>query len=42
LLLAHANNAPQVFILNVVNRGTAAWMPEGSIIETPALVGGHS
>ncbi len=41
VLLAHANNANQVFILNVVNRGTAAWMPEGSIIETPTLVGGH-
>jgi 6-phospho-beta-glucosidase len=41
VMLAHANNANQVFILNIVNGTTLPWMPTDAIIETPALVTGH-
>ncbi|MDO9547130.1 MAG: hypothetical protein Q7J07_10340 [Pelolinea sp.] len=41
VMLAHVNNANQVFILNVVNGTTIPWMPADAIIETPALVTGH-
>jgi 6-phospho-beta-glucosidase len=42
VMLAHANNANQVFILNVVNGTTIPWMPPQAIVETPTLVSGHS
>ena len=41
VMLAHANDINQVFILNVVNGTTIPWMPTDAIIETPALVTGH-
>lgn len=41
VMLAHAGNANQVFILNVVNGTTVPWMPPQAIIETPTLVSGH-
>jgi 6-phospho-beta-glucosidase len=41
VMLAHANDANQVFILNVVNGTTIPWMPADAIIETPTLVTGH-
>ena len=41
VMLAHANNANQVFILNVVNGTTISWMPPQAIVETPTLVTGH-
>ncbi len=41
VLLAHATNAHQVFILNVPNNGLLQWLPENAIIETPTLVSGH-
>ena len=41
VMLAHTNDANQVFILNVVNGTTIPWMPADAIIETPALVTGH-
>jgi 6-phospho-beta-glucosidase len=40
-MLAHANNANEVYILNVVNETTIPWMPSHAIIETPTLVTGH-
>lgn len=41
VMLAHANNANEVHIVNLVNGTTVKWMPEKAIIETPALVSGH-
>ena len=41
VMLAHANDANEVYVLNVVNGNTVKWMPENSIIETPTLVTGH-
>ena len=41
VMLAHANDANQVFILNVVNGTTISWMPAQAIVETPTLVTGH-
>jgi len=41
VMLAHANNANQVFTLNVINGTTVKWMPPHAIIETPTLVTGH-
>jgi 6-phospho-beta-glucosidase len=41
VMLAHATNANQVFILNIVNGTTEPWMPAQAIIETPTLVSGH-
>jgi len=41
VMLAHANNANEVFILNVPNGTTMPWMPADAIIETPTLVSGH-
>ena len=41
VMLAHANNAKQVFTINVVNGNTVDWMPPESIIETPTLVSAH-
>jgi 6-phospho-beta-glucosidase len=41
VMLAHANNANEVHIVNLVNNTTVNWMPEKAIIETPALVSGH-
>lgn len=41
VMLAHAMNANQVFILNVVNGTTIDWMPAEAIVETPTLVSGH-
>jgi 6-phospho-beta-glucosidase len=40
VMLAHANNTNQVFILNVVNGTAVDWMPPHAIIETPTLVSG--
>ena len=37
VMLAHAMNANQVFILNVVNGTTVDWMPVEAIIETPTF-----
>lgn len=41
VMLAHTNNANEVYILNVVNGTTIPWMPSHAIIETPTLVTGH-
>ena len=41
VMLAHANDANQVFTLNVVNGDTIDWMPRNAIIETPTLVSAH-
>ena len=41
VMLAHANNANEVYTLNVVNGTTIKWMPENAIVETPTLVSGH-
>ncbi len=41
VMLAHANNANQVFILNIVNGRAIPWMPAQAIVETPTLVTGH-
>ena len=41
VMLAHANNANEVYILNVVNRTAIKWMPEYAIVETPTLVSAH-
>jgi 6-phospho-beta-glucosidase len=41
VMLAHANNTNQVFILNIVNGTTIPWMPAQAIVETPTLVTGH-
>ncbi len=41
VMLAHAMNTNQVFILNVVNGTTVDWMPPEAIVETPTLVSGH-
>ncbi len=41
VMLAHANNANEVYTLNVVNRTTIKWMPEDAIVETPTLVSAH-
>ena len=41
VMLAHANNANEVYTLNVVNRTTVKWMPEDAIVETPTLVSAH-
>ena len=41
VMLAHANNANEVYILNVVNGTTIKWMPENAIVETPTLVSAH-
>lgn len=40
VMLAHANNTNQVFILNVVNGAAVPWMPPHAIVETPTLVSG--
>ncbi|MDP2965384.1 MAG: hypothetical protein Q8N39_05005 [Pelolinea sp.] len=41
VMLAHANNANEVYTLNVVNDTTIKWMPEDAIVETPTLVSAH-
>lgn len=41
VMLAHANNAHEVYTLNVVNGTTVGWMPEEAIVETPTLVSAH-
>ena len=41
VMLAHANDANQVFILNIVNGTAIPWMPAHAIVETPSLVTGH-
>jgi 6-phospho-beta-glucosidase len=41
VMLAHANNANEVYTLNVVNGTTIKWMPEDAIVETPTLVSAH-
>ena len=41
VMLAHANDANQVFILNIVNGTAIPWMPAQAIVETPTLVTGH-
>ena len=41
VMLAHANNANEVHIVNLVNNGAVEWMPKKAIIETQALVNGH-
>jgi len=41
VMLAHANNANEVHIVNLVNNGTVEWMPKKAIIETQALVNRH-
>jgi 6-phospho-beta-glucosidase len=41
VMLAHANNANEVYTLNVVNGTTINWMPEEAIVETPTLVSAH-
>jgi len=41
VMLAHANNANEVYIINVVNGTAIPWMPPHAIIETPTLVSGH-
>jgi len=41
VMLAHANNTNETFILNVVNGTTIPWMPAQAIIETPTLVNSH-
>lgn len=41
VMLAHANNANEVYTLNVVNGTTIKWMPENAIVETPTLVSAH-
>lgn len=41
VMLAHANNANEVYTLNVINGTTIKWMPEQAIVETPTLVSGH-
>jgi 6-phospho-beta-glucosidase len=41
IMLAHTNNAEQVFILNIINGTTLPWLPTDAIIETPSLVTGH-
>ncbi len=38
VLLAHAKDTRQVFIVNVVNGDTLPWMPSEAIIEVPAVV----
>ncbi len=40
VMLAHANNSNEVFILNIVNGTVINWMPPESIVETPTLVNG--
>ena len=41
VLLAHARDARQVFILNVTNGTTLPWMPKEAIIEVPVVVARH-
>jgi 6-phospho-beta-glucosidase len=41
VLLAHANDSRQVFVLNVTNGDTMAWMPPEAIVETPTVVTRH-
>ena len=41
VMLAHANNANEVYTLNVINGTTIKWMPVDAIVETPTLVSGH-
>ena len=41
VMLSHANRTDKVYILNMVNESTVAWLPENAIIETPTLVSGH-
>ena len=41
VMLAHTNNANEVYTLNVVNRTAIKWMPEDAIVETPTLVSAH-
>ena len=41
VMLAHANNAHEVHIVNLPNGTTLDWMPAKAIIETPALVSAH-
>ena len=41
VMLAHANNANEVYTLNIVNGTTIKWMPEDAIVETPTLVSAH-
>lgn len=38
VLLAHANDTRQVFIVNVVNGTTVPWMPAEAIVELPTVV----
>jgi 6-phospho-beta-glucosidase len=41
VMLAHAHDSNEVFILNVVNGTTIPWMPAQAIVETPTVVTGH-
>jgi 6-phospho-beta-glucosidase len=41
VLLAHANDSRQVFILNIRNGTTLPWMPAEAIVELPVVVGRH-
>jgi 6-phospho-beta-glucosidase len=41
VLLAHAADAREVFVLNVPNGATLPWMPKEAIIEVPVVVAGH-
>ncbi len=41
VMLAHAQHANDIDLLNVVNETTIPWMPAHAIIETPTLVTGH-
>jgi 6-phospho-beta-glucosidase len=42
VLLAHANDSRQVFILNIQNGTTLPWMPLGAIVELPVVVARHA
>ena len=41
VMLAHANDANEVYALNVVNGCCIPWLPAEAIVETPTLVTGH-
>ncbi len=41
VMTAHANDANEVYTLNVVNGTAIKWMPEEAIVEIPTLVSGH-
>jgi 6-phospho-beta-glucosidase len=39
VLLAHAGDRREVFILNVVNKGVLPWLPPEAIVELPVVAG---